>query len=531
MSLEYNGGPPHGHLLRRGVIQYKNYKERIVNNAYYSNVFRPLTVCVAMLIIAACGQEDRAPAPADEAETSAQVPITTSSTEARALYLQGRALLDDLHFVEANEVFIAAVDKDPEFAMGHFMVATTSQTAAEFFDAVAAADASKESASEGEQLYIEALVAASENNQAEQLDALKQLVAMYPQDERPHMQLGNYMNGQQDFAAAVEHYKHAMTINPEFAAAYNALGYAYRSLDDLDSARAAFQEYVKLIPDEANPHDSFAELLMEMGNYDESIEHYRMSLKIDPNFTASYAGINVNYSLMGEAELAQEAADQMLAAARNLTERQAAMFRSVTAHLFAGNTEAAMEVCDTMAAEAEVKGDHAAVGSAHEYMGDIMLAAGNAAEAERHFNEALDHRLHAEINEANKALAERTHMFKTAIAAMIGDNAEAAASLTAEYGAAAEASGTAFEKRRIHELAGFLAMFDEDNESAAAHFDQASQLNPVVLYWSAVVNKELGNTEKAIDLATRAANRNTLSGNLPFFRADALRLLEELSAG
>jgi tetratricopeptide (TPR) repeat protein len=387
-----------------------------------------------------------------------------------------------------------------------------------------------DSASAGEQLYISALVAASENDQTAQREALEQLVALFPHDERTHVQLGNFLNGQQDFSGAVEQFTQATVINPEFAGAFNALGYAHRSLDDLDSARSAFEEYVALIPDEANPYDSLAELLMEMGNYDESIETYRKALEINPYFALSYQGINVNYSLKGEPELAQEAADQMLAAARNFSERQAAMFREVTSHLFAGDTAAAMDICDVLMAEAGVQGNHAAMGRIADYMGDIMMIAGDTAKAEEYFDAALDHRLQANINEANKTRAARVHLFKTAITAMIGDNGEAAASRTAEYRAAAEANGTAFEKRRASELSGYLAMFNEENEAAAAHFDKASQFNPIVLYWSAVVNRELGNMNKARDLADRAANRNTLSVNLPFFRADAIKLLEELSA-
>jgi tetratricopeptide (TPR) repeat protein len=444
--------------------------------------------------------------------------------------MQGQSLADDLHNVDANAAFAQAVEADPAFAMGYVMLAQTSQTAAEFFDAVGKASEHAAGASEGEQLVIRAAVAGSENDQAAQRDALTKLVAMYPKDERTHMRLANYLFGQQDFTGAVEHLKHTTAINPDFAGAYNMLGYANRSLEDFDSAKEAFAKYVELIPDEPNPYDSYAELLMEMGDYDESIVNYRKALDINPSFASAYAGISINESLKGEADLAQEAADQALAAARNFAERQGAMFNSVTSHLFAGNTEAALEVCNTMLAEAEVKGNHASMAGTLEYMGDMMLVAGEPAKAEEHFNAALDHRMQAGFNEANEAQAERTHMFKTAIAAMIAGDAEAAASRTAEYNAAAEMHGTAFERRRVHELTAYLAQFNEEFESAAEHFDQASQLNPIVLYWSARNQAALGNSERAIDLATRAANRNTLSGNLPFFRGDAQSLLAELNA-
>ena len=113
---------------------------------------------------------------------------------------------------------------------------------------------------------------------------------------------------------------------------------------------------------------------------------------------------------------------------------------------------------------------------------------------------------------------------------MISDDAETAAERTEKYTEAAEAGGNAFERRRIHEVAAFHAMFSEDYAASATHFDQSSQLNPIVLYWSAVVNKDIGNYEKAATLAKRAAQRNTLSGNLPFFRAEALKLMDELAA-
>jgi hypothetical protein len=46
-----------------------------------------------------------------------------------------------------------------------------------------------------------------------------------------------------------------------------------------------------------------------------------------------------------------------------------------------------------------------------------------------------------------------------------------------------------------------------------------------------VAQAELGHTDRAVDLATRAATRNTLNANLPMFRNEALALLDELGSG
>ena len=493
-----------------------------------------LVVSLTATMLLGCSESGQDGAESDKGaaadSVAAKVPVTTSSDEARALYMQGRDLLDDLKFVEANDLFRQAVAADDSFAMAHYQAAITAQTNAEFFAAIGKASEQAANASDGEQLYIKALQAAADNDQATQRAALEELMGLYPKDERTHMTYGNFLVGQQDFAGAIEHFGHATAIAPDFAGAYNSLGYAYRNDGDLDGALAAFEKYVELIPDEANPYDSLAELQMEMGDYEDSISNYRKALEIDPYFAASYVGISINRSLMGQPERAQEVTDEMLAAARNFAERQGAMFRSVTSHLFAGEYEAAEEVCELMLAEAEVAGNHSAMGGISEYMGDMMMTIGDAAAAEEHYDAALDHRIQANLSEANVAAAARAHLFKTAIAAMRAGDSETAASRTAEYIAAAEAHGTAFEKRRVHELSGYLAMNQEDFEAAAAHFEKSSKLQPVPLYWAAKVQQELGNLDKARELAERAAYRNTLNGNLPFFQRAAVELLAELDA-
>ena len=497
---------------------------------------RLILLLLAASAVSACGQQEQATTEsagdgaAAEMTRTEKVPVTTSSEEARAFYDEGLALADNLHFVDAAAAFTKAVEADPGFAMAYLRLAQISQSAAAFFKAVGQAEDNAANSSEGEQLYVRALIAAAENDQAAQLSAISSLLGMYPKDERTHMQLANYYNGQQDFAEAVKHFGHATAINPNFANAFNSLGYAHRNNDDLDGAKAAFARYVELIPDEANPYDSYAELLMEMGEYDEAIENYRKAIELDPHFPSAYAGVSTNESLKGNAEAAQAAAAEMLAAARNDGEKQRAMFRSVVAHVFAGNTDAAIAVSEERYTMAEAAGNHATMGNIRDYMGDIMLSSGDGAKASEYYEGALSQWQMAEINDAAKARAQRTYKFKTSIAAMVAGDLETAAARVAEYNAAAEAHGTAFERRRIHELNAFLAQGNEDSETAAAEFAQANQLEPTALYWAAVANKILGNSEKAADLANRAAYRNTLSPNLPFFRDEALTLLEELEA-
>ena len=67
-----------------------------------------------------------------------RIPITTSSDEARKLYLEGRDLVEKLRATDARARFEKAAAKDPAFALAQVGLANTSGTAKEFFDGVGA---------------------------------------------------------------------------------------------------------------------------------------------------------------------------------------------------------------------------------------------------------------------------------------------------------------------------------------------------------------------------------------------------------
>ena len=89
---------------------------------------------------------------------------------------------------------------------------------------------------------------------------------------------GGYYFGQQDYVQAIEHHKKATELAPSYSPAYNILGYAYRQAGDYANAEQAFKKYIDLIPNDPNPYDSYAELLLKMGKFEESVLQYRKAL-------------------------------------------------------------------------------------------------------------------------------------------------------------------------------------------------------------------------------------------------------------
>ncbi|HXV77731.1 MAG TPA: tetratricopeptide repeat protein, partial [Candidatus Polarisedimenticolaceae bacterium] len=237
-----------------------------------------LLVPALLLLLASC-----ADAPVDDGK----IPVTTRSDEARALFLEARDLNDRLRGVEALPLLERAVGHDPTFAQGHWLLAQVQPTAAGFFANLEQARVHAASASQGERWLIEATDAAVNGDPAGQGEILQQLVAAFPEDERAHTLLGTYFFGQQRWAEALSEYERAIAIAPEFSPPYNQLGYAYRFTERFAEAESAFRKYIELIPDDPNPYDSYAELLLKLGRYEDSIAQYEKALEQQSTFAAS----------------------------------------------------------------------------------------------------------------------------------------------------------------------------------------------------------------------------------------------------
>lgn len=76
-----------------------------------------------------------------------------------------------------------------------------------------------------------------------------------------------------DVAAAIENYKRAIELHPDFPTAYRMLGYAYFQTNQLDAAIAAYEKAVELSPDYVDAHNGLAMLYFQTGQLDKAAAH------------------------------------------------------------------------------------------------------------------------------------------------------------------------------------------------------------------------------------------------------------------
>jgi len=459
------------------------------------------------------------------ASDGGKIPITTKSDDARKEFLQAQDLSDRLLGQESLQHFDQAIILDPDFASAELARATNSPTAQEFFDHLKKAVSLVDKVSQGEKLLILANEAGANGDTVKQKEYLDQLVAAYSNDERAHLNLGNYYFGQQDLAQAVEHYKKSIELAPSFSTAYNILGYAYRQQGDYTNAEWAFKKYIELIPNDPNPYDSYAELLLKMGRFDDSIAQYRRALTIDPHFVPSHFGISADLMYSGKAEEATSELQKMASLSRNDGELRTALFGLCVVATDSGKLDEALRQIDKEYAVAEKKSDVAAMAADLQAKGNIIIETQKYDAAAKVFDRSLRMIESSDLSQEIKDNAKLLHHFNLAAVAIGKKNYAAAKPLAEEFQKGAEASKNPVQLKQSHELEGRLALAQKDYEKAIAELEQANQQDPRNLYRLGQAYQGKGDAAKAHELYNHAAEFNSLPQlNYAFIRSKAQRL-------
>jgi tetratricopeptide (TPR) repeat protein len=489
-------------------------------------VLLALVIILMSVLASGCANATQGNAPAVVSSNSAtgKIPVTSASEEARKEFLAGRDLAEKLLITDSLAHYDKAIALDPNFAAAELNRATSSPTAKEFFDHLKKAVSLADKASQGERLLILGAEAGANGDAAKQKGYLEELVTAYPNDERAHFALGGYYFGQQETPQAIEHYKKATELNPTYSTAFNILGYAYRQNADYASAEQAFKKYIELIPKDPNPYDSYAELLLKMGRFEESIAQYRKALEIDSNFVNSHFGIAAAEMYQGKHDEALAELQKMIGKARNDGERRTALFGMTVVDTDNGKTDQALAEVDKQYALGEKTNDIPNLSGDLQLRAAILLETGKYDEAKAAYAKALkmteDSSQSAEIKK-NAQLFNHFNMARVAL----GKKDLATAKNEAGSFQKAAALNNSIQQKTVHSLNGMIALEEKDYAKAIAELAQANQQNPQDLYRQCQAYEGKGDAAKAKEFCKQAAEFNSLPAmNLAYIRAKAAKV-------
>lgn len=228
--------------------------------------------------------------------------FTTSTPEAYTAYQQGHSELRAFHYAAAESLLTLSCELDPEFAMAHAVLA-----------AVLYRQDKRDSGSEARELAVELadqipddveraktqlFLSQFDDSEAVQDSLLTFLEATEPENLLVLEVKAHLLFRERD-PQADEIYRRILEIDPNFASAYNMLGYAAAARGDYEQAVEYLRKYAFVAPDLANPHDSLGEVLTMIGRYDEAANEFRTALKIQPDFHYSLINLGEVYLMQG----------------------------------------------------------------------------------------------------------------------------------------------------------------------------------------------------------------------------------------
>lgn len=107
-------------------------------------------------------------------------------------------------------------------------------------------------------------------------------------DSLMHFLWGSALQNMNRPEEAIEQYRNAIVINPNYAEAYNNLGNAFL---DLKHPEDAIKQYIKTIdinPNNAEPYNNLGIALLNLKRPEEAIKQYRKAIDINPNVAEPY---------------------------------------------------------------------------------------------------------------------------------------------------------------------------------------------------------------------------------------------------
>jgi tetratricopeptide (TPR) repeat protein len=297
-------------------------------------------------------------------------------------------------------------------------------------------------------------------------------------------------------------------------------------MNDYESAEKAFTTYIQLIPDEPNPYDSYAELLMNTGRFRESIVQYEKALSINPNFANSYIGIGNDYIFLGEPVQARNSFTKLAFIARNDGEKRTAYTWTAISYLHEDDAAKALAEVNRQFEVAKRGNDQFAMAGDLGFEAEILLEAGRTDEAEAKFTEAVEMAQSAIVTADVKETARRNYLFNVARVELQRNDLAAATATADRYRQQVETRKIPFEVRRTHELQGLIALAKRDFPTAVRELEQAGRQDPRVLFNLSKAYAGAADTSAARTTLERAANFNGFSGTYAFVRNKALAMLK-----
>ena len=144
------------------------------------------------------------------------------------------------------------------------------------------------------------------------LEQVTQLLVQFPQSAVLHNMQGVAHAGLRQFDSAINSFKKATHLKPDYADAYFNIGKALKDKGDLDASIESFKQAIRFKPNYADAYLDLGNALKDKGDLDASIESYQQAMKIKPDYADAYYNKGVALKEKGDLDASIESFKQTI---------------------------------------------------------------------------------------------------------------------------------------------------------------------------------------------------------------------------
>lgn len=435
-----------------------------------------------------------------------QLSVTTTSPEALVLYERALDYVENVESASARPLLDQAIQKDPDFAMAYILRAVTgggfTQARVNREKALNLAD----KVSPGERHWIMAAQAQADGDVAKMKQHLAELLTLHPDDRHVAYFAGNATRLVDD-TEALAHFTRATTIDPKFAAPYNQIGYIHLRKGDFTGAEQALKQYIANRPDSANPYDSYAELLLRMGRYDESIAQYEKALTKSPEFSGSLVGIGHNNVFKGDYAKARQSYKRLYDTG-NAPDKASSLYWTAVSFVHEGKMAEALKALEQQREFAHAEGLIPIAMTAHLDQAWLLSESGKASDAKAHIDKVEAMIDGAPFSDRAKANWHRQVLLARALTSAQAKDFATAGSTMERVKASLTPDLPAAATENYESAFGVIDVLQGKYDAALPHLKRADPEDPYAMFYQAEAMRLKGDAAGAIAMYGKVATSN-----------------------
>ena len=140
----------------------------------------------------------------------------------------------------------------------------------------------------------------SQGKAGDAVNHYRQAIQIDPEYAEAHNNIGRLLADEGKHNEALKHFNEALKIRPKYAEAHSNLGVLLKSQGRLNEAASQLNEALKLKPDFAEAYNNLGIVFKQQNKFDQAISNYKKALQLRPDFDHALNNIGLALEMQGK---------------------------------------------------------------------------------------------------------------------------------------------------------------------------------------------------------------------------------------